>query len=112
MSGFPSKSKPWHSCCGEGVTSEKMANSIMVHLSQSVRHHAKGCTALGWNLTSVIDDPLMTQGSTLLYSCLPPIWGARSDDLLHPLYSWDCIQIPRKRKQVIKTLKKKIGIPF
>jgi hypothetical protein len=63
--------------------------------------------ALGRNLDSVVNDPLMTQSSTLLYSCLPPIWGTRGDDLLHPLYSWDHIWISRKRKQVFMTLKKR-----
>jgi hypothetical protein len=73
---------------GGGVTSEKMANRAMIHLSQGVRYHAKGYTALDWNLTSVDNDPLRALGSTPLYLHLPPIWGAVGGKLLDPLYSW------------------------
>jgi hypothetical protein len=61
----------------------------MVHLSQGVRHRAEGCVALGWNLASVVNDPLGAPGRTPLYLCLPPVWGAGGGDLLEPLYSWD-----------------------
>jgi hypothetical protein len=65
-----------------------MANRAMVHLSQGVRHRAKGCVAMGWNLASVVNDPLGAPSRTPLYLCLPPIWGA-AGDFLNPLYSWD-----------------------
>jgi hypothetical protein len=47
-----------------------MANRAMVHLSQRVRHRAEGCVALGWNLASVVNDPLGAPG-------LPPVWVLR-----------------------------------
>jgi hypothetical protein len=74
-----------------------MANRAMVHLSQGVRHRAEGCVALGWNLASVNNDPLGAPGSTPLYLCLPPVWGAAGGDLLDPLFSWD--QNGDQRKQ-------------
>jgi hypothetical protein len=64
-----------------------MANRAMVHLSQGVRHRAEGCVALGWNLASVVNDPLGAPGSTPLYLCLPPVWGAAGGDLLDPVFS-------------------------
>jgi hypothetical protein len=73
-----------------GVTSEKMVNMAMIHLSQGVKQHTEGCMALGWNLASVINDPLGAQGSTLLYICLPLKWGTAGGDLLVPQYSWEC----------------------
>jgi hypothetical protein len=66
-----------------------MANRAMVHLSQGVKHRAEGCVVLGWNLASVVNDPLGAPGSTPLYLCLPPVWGAAGGDFLDPLYSWD-----------------------
>jgi hypothetical protein len=66
-----------------------MANRAIVHLSQGVRHRAEGCVALGWNIASVVNDPLGAPGRTPLYLCLPPVWGAAGGDFLYPLYSWD-----------------------
>jgi hypothetical protein len=45
--------------------------------------------ALGWNLASVVNDPLEAPGSTLLYLCLLPAWGAVGGHLLDPKYSCD-----------------------
>jgi hypothetical protein len=83
-----------------GVTSGKIVNRAIVHLSQGVRHHAEGCMAVGRNLASVLNNPLWVPGSTPLYSCFPLIWGAAGGDLLDPLYSWDRKWTPRKRKLV------------
>jgi hypothetical protein len=79
-----------------------MANRAMIHLSQGVRHCAKGYVALGWNLASVVDDPLGAPGSNPLYSCLPPVWGAAGGDLLDPLYLWDQNGYQRKEKESIR----------
>jgi hypothetical protein len=59
------------------------------HLSQGVRYCAEGCMALGWNLASVMNNPLRAPDSTPLYLCLPPVWGAADGNLLNPHYSWD-----------------------
>jgi hypothetical protein len=66
-----------------------MMNRAMVHLSQGVRHCAEGCVASGWNLASVITDPIGAPASTLLYLFLPLVWGTPGGDLLEPQYSWD-----------------------
>jgi hypothetical protein len=54
------------------VTLEKMANRAMIHLSQGVRHRADGCVALGWNLASVVNDPLGAPDSTRCTYALRP----------------------------------------
>jgi hypothetical protein len=54
------------------------------HLSQGVGHSAEGCVTLGWNLASVVNDPLGAPRSTQLYLCLPSVCGA----LLNIHYSW------------------------
>jgi hypothetical protein len=59
------------------------------HLTQGVRHRAEGCLALGWILANEVNDPLGAPGSTPLYLCLPPIWGAGGGNLLNPHYLWD-----------------------
>jgi hypothetical protein len=73
------------------------------HLSQGLRHCAEGCVALGWNLASVVNDPLGTPGSILLYLCLPPIWGTAGGDLLNPHYSWDHYEKQNKKNLVLST---------
>jgi hypothetical protein len=86
----------------EGVTAEKMVNRAMVHLSQGVRHHAEGCVALGWNLASVVNNPLEGPSYTPLYLCLPPVWGTVGGDLLDLLHLHECKWKPTERKQVFK----------
>jgi hypothetical protein len=54
-------------------------NREVVHISQGVRYRAKGHVALGWNLASVINNPLGALGNTPLYLFLPRIWGTAGD---------------------------------
>jgi hypothetical protein len=59
--------------------------------------------AVGCNLASVLNNPIGAPGSTLLYSCLPFIWGIAGGDLSESLYLWDQKWTPRERKLVYKT---------
>jgi hypothetical protein len=76
------------------------------HLSQCVRHHAKGCVALGWILASVVNDPLRAPGSTPLYLCLPTVWGAVGGNLLNPHYLWRHYGDQNKKKRSPQDLKR------
>jgi hypothetical protein len=87
-----------------GVTSEKMVNRAMVHLSPAVRPCAKGCMASRWILASVVNNPIRAPSST---QHLSPIWGAAGDDLLEPQYLWHHKWQPTIRKPDIQGFKKR-----
>jgi hypothetical protein len=65
----------------------------MVHPSQGVRHHTKGCMALGWWL-QCRDNPLEAAGSTPFYLCLSPVRGSWVVTVISPLLMrcvWRCL---------------------
>jgi hypothetical protein len=73
----------------------------MNHLSQGVRYHAEGSVGLGWYLVSVMNNPLEARASTLINSCLPPLWS-----LSNPQCSWDQNGYRGKKKTGPRTLKR------
>jgi hypothetical protein len=88
--------------CGGNIQKE-VANRATVQLIQRVRYLDEDCVALGWKWASIMSDILKAPGSTSRYLCLPFIWCNADSDFLHPLYLWNCTQIPTE-EMMLKAL--------
>jgi hypothetical protein len=54
-----------------------------------------------------MNDPLGEPGSTPLYTCFPPVWGAAGGDYLNPQHSWTKMDTRLNKTTSPRELKKK-----